>query len=155
MKKVLALVLALVLIFSLTACGSAKPEGSWKLTAMTQDGENALEDLDLNVLASKGLYFGMTFKDGKGTLNILGQEQSFTYDNKAITTKDEEGKDETIEYTLNGDTLTLSGNTEGSKQVMTFKKMTDDEASKFAAQKPEDVLSAMIEIAMEKLQEED
>jgi len=39
MKKLLAVVLALVLVLSMTACGSKETlDGSWKLTSFTQNG---------------------------------------------------------------------------------------------------------------------
>ena len=60
MKKVLAIVLALVLVLSLAACGSkADPTGSWKLTSMTANGKDAMEEegFSLSALADKGFFF--------------------------------------------------------------------------------------------------
>ena len=78
----------------------------------------------------------------------MGDEESLTYDDKSFTGKNGDGSDESIDYTLNGDTLTLSQKGDKDNTVMTFKKMTEDEANKYANQKTEDLQNAMFEMIM-------
>jgi len=154
MKKVLAVVLALVLVLSLTACGGGESlEGSWKLTGYTEDGKDAMDEssgITIAKLESKGIYFGLVAKSDKtATLSIMGDEDKMTWDSKTIKSSD--GKT-SASYEIKDGVLTISGESEeGKKQVMTFKKMTEDEKKKFEALTPEDISNVIIEFAMEAL----
>ena len=158
MKKVLAVVLALVLVFSLTACGGKGPEGSWKITTYLVNGEDALNKNDVNYLdklAEKGFYFGLVVKSDKtATLNIMGQESTLKWDDKYFTSKDEEGNEQKAEYKIDGDTLTISNKAAGDVE-MKFKRMTDSEAKKMTEQNTEELTKAILEIAAEMAGEEE
>jgi hypothetical protein len=149
MKKVLAVVLSLVLVLSLTACGSkASLEGSWKITSLTQNGEDTMSYNGINIvekLAARGFYFGLTAKSDKTAILRIGEEdQNVTWDDKTIGV----GND-TAEYTISGDTLTITGKNGDADMKMVLKKMTDEEAKNFAAQSAEDLQKAQMEIALE------
>ena len=148
MRKVLAAVLALVLVLSLTACGSGESlVGSWKLTGFTEDGKDLLasENVSLPVLEEKGLYFGIEAKSDKtAVMKFIGEEEQLTWDDKNITT---DGV--ATPYEIKNNILTMSYDSEGKKQVMTFKRMTDEEAKKFANITAEDLQKAILEMAME------
>lgn len=151
MKKVLAVVLTLVLVLSLTACSGANIDGSWKIVSMTEDGKDSFEGFDLKAFEAKGVYLGIKCKDGKATMDIMGEVTEFTYDGKTFSGKNEEGKTESIEYTVNGDTLKLTND----NVVMTFKKMTDAEAKAFDAQDSDAVMNALMEIYLSALGSDD
>ena len=149
MKKVLAVVLALVFVLSMTACGSKDTlEGSWKITKFTMGGQDVLNQNGFDLaakLSEKGVYMGIQAKSDKSVRMVAGEnEQTLTWNDKTIT----DGKDE-IEYKINGDVLTLTGSQEGTEMYMELKKMTSDEASKFSSQTAEDMNNALIEVARE------
>ena len=150
MKKVLALVLALVLVLSMTACGS-KPDldGSWKVVSMTENGKDSFEGIDLNALAQKGYYLGATCKDGKGTMTFGDETIDFTYDDKKFEMKNDDGTTDSMDYTRNGDNLTLTLTQGEDKMVVNLKKMTDDEAKQFASQTDEDLQNALLKMILE------
>ena len=149
MKKVLAVVLSLVLVFSMTACGSKDSlEGSWKITKFTMNGEDILTRSGINLaekMSEKGVYMGLQAKSDKTVRMVAGEEeQTLTWNDKTIS----DGKDD-LEYTINGDILTISGTQGGVSMNMELKKMTSDEASKFASQTADDVSNAIIAIGQE------
>ena len=153
MKKVLALVLALVLVLSLTACGSKESiVGSWKLTSMTEDGKDALanEAFTLAEVEAKGIYFGIEAKSDKtAVMKFAGEETNFKWDDKTISDDDSSSN-----YEIKDGVLTLSGDVDGKKQTMTFKRMTDEEAKKFASMTNEDIQNALSELVMNKIMSE-
>lgn len=138
MKKVLALVLALILIVALAACGDSKDSkgsknsqlvGTWKLdsdwvleTAAKEAGMTAEEmkkTLATIGMSLDDLLGAMTFtfeNDGKGKVNMEGEEASFTYKvdgNKLTMTS--EGETETTEFSVKDGKLTMT--VEGQKMV--------------------------------------
>jgi len=121
MKKFLALLLALAMVFALAACGSsaapaaseANPVvGDWELTGVTATvpgGEPAEMNPEENasLFGDKGYY---TFNaDGTGSLNI--------YEGDTVATTD--GK-----WTNEGDTYTFTG-ASGDELVVTYDKSAD------------------------------
>ncbi|MCR5206102.1 MAG: hypothetical protein K6E47_13815 [Lachnospiraceae bacterium] len=150
MKKVLAVVMALVLVLSMTACGSkADIDGSWKLVSMTINDKDAFEGIDLNALAQKGYYLGATCKDGKGNLTFGDESIEFTYDDKKFEMKNDDGTTDYMDYSRNGDNLSLTKVQDDGKMVVALKKMTDDEAKKFASQTEEDLEKAILQMVLE------
>ena len=144
MKKVLAFLLALVLVLSLTACGSKETlDGSWKLTSMTSNGKDvfAEEGFSLADFEANGILFGLTAKDGKLTMTLADESSTLEYDDKYII--DPTGNTEKTEYKINNGVLTMEGKEGDNTYTMSLKKMTDAEATKFANQTPNDITKAM------------
>ena len=114
MKKILSILCVMVIAFMLTACGSKT--GTYKLVSM--------ESAEMNLTAEDLEKFGMTMEliikdDKNAVLKANGEEKTLTYDDKTFTGKDDEtGEEESIPYTLEGNTLTLTQ--DGEKLV--FKK---------------------------------
>jgi hypothetical protein len=145
MKKLLAVVLALVLVLSMTACGSKETlDGSWKLTSFTQDGKDMIAESGFTLadFEANGVLFGLTAKDGKATITMMDEPETYTYDDKTLT----DSNNAKQEYKINNGVLTLEGKDEEHSYSMTLKKMTDDEAKKFASQTPDDVQKAMLKM---------
>ncbi|MCR5684478.1 MAG: hypothetical protein K6G81_03535 [Lachnospiraceae bacterium] len=136
MKKVLALLLALVMVFSLTACGGAKlSAGSYKLTKMIADGEE--QDTDyIQQLAAEGVFFAaLVINDDKtAALKMFGEDdEKLTFDGKQFTADN----GDKINYTVDGDNITLKD----SSTSMIFKKMTDAEKKEFDNPKSDEELT--------------
>lgn len=150
MKKVLAVVLALVLVLSLTACGSKDSiVGTWKITAMTEDGKDALgsQGFTLAEIEAKGIYFGLEAKSDKtAVMKIAGEDSNLKWDDKAIY----DDKDSSS-YEVKDGVLTITGDNDGKKMVMTLKKMTEEEAKKFNSTSNEDIQNAITELVMSKI----
>ena len=144
MKKFLAVLLALVLVLSLTACGSKETiDGSWKLTSMTSNGKDvfAEEGFSLADFEANGVLFGLTAKDGKLTMTMADESSTLEYDDKYII--DPTGNTEKTEYKINNGILTMEGKDGDNTYTMSLKKMTDAEATKFASQTQDDITKAM------------
>lgn len=144
MKKVLVVVLALVMVLSMTACGGSGLTGSWKFTSMELDGKNGFDEDGVNILKKleeKGFFLGLCAKSdntgymnyGQGKVDLKWDKANVTIDNKSVP------------YTISGDTLTIESKEDKTKMV--FKKMTSDEATKFESQTDETLGKAMLEIA--------
>ena len=145
MKKLLAVVLALVLVLSLTAGGSKETlDGSWKLTSFTQDGKDMIAESGFTLadFEANGVLFGLTAKDGKATITMMDEPETFTYDDKTLT----DSNNAKQEYKINNGVLTLEGKDEEHSYTMTLKKMTDDEAKKFASQTSDEIQKAMLKM---------
>ena len=109
MKRMLALILALILLFVLCACGTAElaeekveealPDpviGSWTLTGLDLDGA------DVSAYASR-FEIRLEFRpDGSGTVSSGEDSFSVTWQNGAFY----DGR-ERISYTVKGDTLSF------------------------------------------------
>lgn len=115
MKKILSILCVMVIAFMLTACGSKT--GTYKLVEMVSASG---EKIDATTLEQYGLTMELIIKDDKNAvLKADGEEKPLTYDDKTFTGKDDEtGEEESIPYTLEGNTLTLTQ--DGEKLV--FKK---------------------------------
>ena len=103
MKKIVALTLVLVMVLALCACGggSKTAAGTWKLTGMTQDGQDYSQYLSM-----LGMEITMVLNDdGTGTMEAMGEKVDVTWDANGITSQGE-----TISYTLDGDKLTVTQN---------------------------------------------
>ena len=110
MKKIVALTLVLVMVLALCACGggSKTAAGTWKLTGMTQDGQDYSEYLSM-----LGMEITMVLnEDGTGTMEAMGQKVDVTWDESGITSQGE-----TIPYTLDGDKLTMAQ--DGAEMIFT------------------------------------
>ena len=104
MKRVLAFILAMVMILSLAACGGkaeTKDAGKYMLTSM-KDGEEVIDLETLQLIGADGWYLELK-EDGTGTL-YLG-------DDDITELKWEDGvlevDGEKVEYTREGDSITL------------------------------------------------
>lgn len=104
MKKVLAFVLALVMVLSLAACGGSKVVGTWKsedaLFSTITFNSNGTGSMTMKVLNTT-TEFDYTEKDGKLELSENGKVE-FTY-----------------EYSVDGDNLTLKDTDSGSTYTYT------------------------------------
>lgn len=128
MKKTIAILLVVVMALSLAACSKSKDAkkdgkknentivGTWELDL---DATFADQDQDtLDFLKSSGYSMSFTFNaDGTGTAKMTGDDDtSFEYkiENNQIVIEDEG-----VDYTLNGDKLTLDMN--GEKMIFNRK----------------------------------
>ena len=115
MKKTVSLILALLLVVCLSACGKAAHAGTYKLVSVGNetiqyDNENsALEGL---VNAAYELVLN---KDGTGTMSILGFGTKFTWDTKSITIGGTK-----LKVKFKGDTMTIYGDDDAD--TMVYKK---------------------------------
>ncbi len=110
MKKIVALTLVLVMVLALCACGggSKTAAGTWKLTGMTQDGQDYSQYLSM-----LGMEITMVLNDdGTGTMEAMGEKVDVTWDANGITSQGE-----TISYTLDGDKLIMAQ--DGAEMIFT------------------------------------
>lgn len=119
MKKFLALLLCLVMVLSLAACGSSSGNlvGSWKLTKANGETNDPQMDAFNQVLASSALGATMVCrfdKDGKGAMimSAMGQssESPITWktEKDQLTLGSEDGQSAVLTYKVSGNTLTLT-----------------------------------------------
>ncbi|MBR4778217.1 MAG: hypothetical protein IK007_11480 [Lachnospiraceae bacterium] len=119
MKRVLAVVLALVMVLSLTACGGGMSTGKYKLTSMKM-GETDLvqmyKDLgmdtdDLGVLE--------IVDDKNATLGIEGEDaEKLTYDGTYFYSSN----GEKIKYKASGSKITITYDEDDGSMEMVFEK---------------------------------
>lgn len=121
MKKVLSIVLCMVLVLSLAACGGSGSKlpadrvGTYSFYEMTSEGETISKDM----LASLGMdeMFSMELKaDGTGSMTVYDEAGNITWDEKTIK---DEGTGENIEYTFEGGKITM---TTEDGDVLVFQK---------------------------------
>ena len=108
MKKVLSMILVLSMVFVLVACGGKRAAGEYVLKTMTMDGQEMKME-DLSALGVSADSFKLVLnEDGTGLLEVMGQEQKLTWNDKSLT-----AEGESIDYTLSGNELTMEqdGNT--------------------------------------------
>lgn len=105
MKKVVSIVLCLVLVLSLAACGGSgsSKAGTYALAEMSMGGET----FDAATLEAMGMsmdMFSMELKeDGTGSMTFMDESEDFKWDDKAI--KDSTGTE--IPYTYKDGKITL------------------------------------------------
>lgn len=119
MKKLISLLLALVLTFSLVGCGNSDDlkamVGSYELTGLVDPDKGDLSK-QLDTLSAFGISITFEIKDdGTAILNTNGQETKLKVDTDKKTISAE---GEAIEYTFENDTISFEN--DGSK--MSFKK---------------------------------
>ena len=125
MKKVLAVLLVVVMVLSLTACGGGVSTGKYKLTGLTMKmGDQEIDYLEL----AKAM--GMSDED-LGYLEIIDDknavmrsfeddgEVKLTYDDKYFYAAD---NDEKIPYKASGSKITFTYEEEEGSMKMTFEK---------------------------------
>lgn len=125
MKKVLAVLLVVVMVLSLTACGGGVSTGKYKLTGLTMKmGDQEIDYLEL----AKAM--GMSDED-LGYLEIIDDknavmrsfeddtEAKLTYDDKYFYSAD---NDEKIPYKASGSKITFTYEEEEGSMKMTFEK---------------------------------
>ncbi len=111
MKKITAMLLVLVMVFALCACGGQKgPNGTFKLTGLEMNGEDYSEYLSMLGYDQYSITFN---SNGTGTLDAGGSSISFTWDSSNL----DDGTDK-IPYTFSGNSVSIE--TSGVK--MTFTK---------------------------------
>ena len=145
MKKILVVVLALVMVLSMTACGGSGITGSWKLENMTREGKSAFDEEGVDIISEigkQGFYLGLKADSDKtGYLNVGQGKMNITWDDKNITLDGQ-----AVPYTISGDKLTISDDKES--MTMTLKKMSSDEAKTFENQTEEDLQKAIMSVAL-------
>ena len=121
MKKLVSLLLALALTFSLVGCGSSNDlkamVGSYELTGLVDPEQGDLSN-QLDTLSAFGLSITFEIKDdGTAILNTNGQETKLKVntDKKTISS---DGDNDAIKYTFKKDTISFEN--DGAK--MSFKK---------------------------------
>lgn len=127
MKKILALLLAAIMLLSLTACGSGsddrddeesemeKRAGTYVLESMSADGETVdAEDLGMEA------YLELK-KNGTGTMTMMGESTEVEWDEDSITVEGEKA-----DLDFRGSRATITVEDEGE---MVFKKTTRKPAS--------------------------
>ena len=125
MKKVLAVLLVVVMVLSLTACGGGVSTGKYKLTGLTMKmGDQEIDYLEL----AKAM--GMSDED-LGYLEIIDDKnavmRSFEDDTEAKLTYDDKyfypaDNDEKITYKASGSKITFTYEEEEGSMKMTFEK---------------------------------
>lgn len=149
MKKILAILLSLTLLLSLTACGntasaaasvsgadpsakSGSPAGSYKLTGQT-GGQGEQMDVIVRIV-DLGADLYLTLKeDGTGTVNLLEAEIPVEWDDDDILVHPPKGsglKDPVrIPYTCKDDSLKIST----SEYALQFNRLTEKELAEYKA----------------------
>ena len=121
MKKVLAIVLSVVMLIGLCACGGVSLKGTeWKLTAMEVDGLM----IDEEFLAGLGMEGSIVFDDKQATISAMGESESVDYSVKdnTVTMTDSTGETMIATIEINDDkeeTLVIDMGADG---IMTFTK---------------------------------
>jgi len=145
MKKLLAVVLMLVMVCSLSACGSKDMTGTYKLTSLKIDGEEQMAEAMVTAYKNHGIFVGalVVEKDNKAKLSMAGEDgTSLTYDDKNF--KD---GNTSIPYTLSGNVIKMSETADGVETAMEFTKMTADEVATFEkGYTEEDLMAAITEM---------
>ncbi|MBO4781014.1 MAG: hypothetical protein J5522_01340 [Lachnospiraceae bacterium] len=121
MKRVLAVVLALVMVLSLTACGGGISTGKYKLTSMKM-GETDLVQLYKDMGMDTGDLGTLEIVDDKNaTLGIEGEDaEKLTYDGSYFYSAS--NPDEKIKYKASGSKITLTYDEEDGSVEMVFEK---------------------------------
>lgn len=106
MKKIVAMVLALVMMFTLAACSGGSIEGKWAFGGTTYEFK---EDSKVSISVNGALNYD-------GTYTMEGDKLTVTV-NGLLGEQTEE-----LTYELKGDTLTLTGNVTftGSNMTLEF-----------------------------------
>lgn len=127
MKKILALLLFVCALCTLTACGGSKLEGEWKFESMTQSMEGETMTINVGddmggVKATADLYVITVDKDGNATLSgeMMESEESkcvFEEDGDGwkLYELDEDGnkEEDSITATIEDGKLVLSQDNDG------------------------------------------
>lgn len=115
-RKVLSVVLVVAMLLTFAACGkkTSSPAGTYVLESMTSEGVTMkMEDLAALGMSEDDFKLILN-EDGTGSMEVYGQSQELTWDDKTLT-----AEGESIAYTLSGDTLTIS--VEGNSMVFVRK----------------------------------
>ena len=126
MKKVLAVLLVVVMVLSLTACGGGVSTGTYKLTGLTMKmGDQEIDYMELaKAMGMEDTDLGyLEIIDDKNAVmkSIDEDEQKLTYDDKyfyAANGSDEEK----ISYKASGSKITFTYEEDGTEMIMTFEK---------------------------------
>ena len=119
MKRVLAVVLALVMVLSLTACGGGMSTGKYKLTSMKM-GDTDLVQLYKDMgMDTSDLGTLEIIDDKNATLGIEGEDaEKLTYDGSYFYSSN----GEKIKYKASGSKITVSYDEEDGSIEMVFEK---------------------------------
>ena len=119
--RVLAVVLALVMVLSLTACGGGISTGKYKLTSMKM-GETDLVQLYKDMgMDTDDLGTLEIVDDKNATLGIEGEDaEKLTYDGSYFYSA--ANPDEKIKYKASGSKITLTYDEEDGSVEMVFEK---------------------------------
>ena len=99
MKKVLALMLALVLVLSLVACGNKIPEGTYKMTYDSNPSNQIFLDITTLEVKSDG---SATLSVDLGSLGVDTTDVTFDTDNGTVSYDQSEAK-----YSVEGNRITF------------------------------------------------
>ena len=98
MKRLLKLFFVITLLFT-AGCGAGKPDltGEYEVVKLTAEDRDMTDELEL--IKSMGVNITLVLnKDGTGTLNMIGQSMSLTYDVNKMTMKIEDSEDTPFTY---------------------------------------------------------
>ena len=127
MKKVLAVLLVVVMVLSLTACGGGVSTGKYKLTGLTMkmgDQEMDLMELYKALGQDSGELGYLEIIDDKNAVmkSVDSEdEQKLTYDDKYFYAADG-SDDQKIAYKASGSKITFTYDDEDGSMTMTFEK---------------------------------
>ena len=114
MRKVLAVVLALVMVLSLTACGGGLSTGKYKLTSYKM-GDQDLSSL-VSLLGEDSFYIEII--DGeKGKIAVGDEAEEFTYDGSNFISNGQK-----MPYKASGNKITITIEEGGQSAEMVFEK---------------------------------
>ena len=81
---ILAVIAAIGVVLLINFNGKESVAGKYKIIELISDGESSSEQI--KQMEDLGMYFTMELnEDGKGKINMFGEETDFTYDDKVIT----------------------------------------------------------------------
>ena len=136
MKKLLALLLALTMVFTLAACGGkseSKDEekeekedgvaGKYLLVSVELDGEELSEEDMIDEFGDDS-YIELE-DDGTATLKLEGNKTKMEYKDDEIWAEDDE--DTVFEIKIKKDTVIINMEMDDEEAVLTFEKESDDE----------------------------
>ena len=117
MKTGLMLVLVISMVACLVGCGNKGPSGRYELASIEAEGITMDVETLKSMAGEEGEDFEMYIefdRDGTGTVVLMNEKVSMTWDEKDITAEDEEP----VPYKLNGREVTITAD----GVTMTFKK---------------------------------
>lgn len=126
MKKVLAVLLVVVMVLSLTACGGGVSTGTYKLTGLTMKmGDTEMDLMELYKATGQDtseLGYLEIIDDKNAVMKSIDEdEEKLTYDDKYFYAADG-SDDQKIAYKASGSKITFTYEEDDTEMTMTFEK---------------------------------